>query len=235
MSNADIYIERYKELEQAVRFTYGINKGDSISYYLKNQGKFRRYKNEIELCQDVRNLIQHDRKIGDAYTVQPTEQMIRFITDLTRKVKNRQRCVDIAINIEKICWCSMNDSLLSAMESMRANVYTHIPILENGHVLGVFDENALFNYLANEKIILLENDLRFENVEKYLSLDNREMESFLFEQGNTYVDEVERKIEDAFRRNQRIGMVFITSNGDRSGVLQGIITPWDIIASYREK
>ena len=48
MNNTDIYIEKYKELEKAVRNAYGLNKQDSISYYLTNQPRFSRYKDDIQ-------------------------------------------------------------------------------------------------------------------------------------------------------------------------------------------
>lgn len=114
---------------------------------------------------------------------------------------------------------------------MQQKLFTHVPILQNGIVTGVFDENSIFNYLAKEEIVDIDDHLTFQDIRPFLSLDKREMEEFIFIEKNCYVDELEEKIEQAFLKNKRIGLAFITENGKPTQKLQGIITPWDIISS----
>ena len=117
------------------------------------------------------------------------------------------------------------------MHKMNECTFTHIPILNNdGVVIGVFDENSIFNYLANEEIVEINNEVLFKDIEKYISLYNREMEEFIFIDPNKYVEELEHEIEKRFKEQRRIGMAFVTLNGKSDGNMQGIITPWDIIA-----
>ena len=116
------------------------------------------------------------------------------------------------------------------MAVMREKSYTHIPILnDKKEVIGVFDENSVFMYIADEGIVAIDENLTFSQIEKYLSLEGREMESFIFVKPNSYVDELEDKIEDAFNKGQRIELAFVTANGSKNEKLQGIISPLDLI------
>lgn len=75
--------------------------------------------------------------------------------------------------------------------------------------------------------------MTFEEIKTYLSLDGREMEKFIFFSPTGYVEELEAKFEEAYRKGKRIGVAFITPTGKRTEKLQGIITPWDILASTK--
>lgn len=231
MTNADIFIDKYKQLEEVVRSTYHLRDSDSISFYLSGQVKYQRFKDDIKYCQDVRNLLNHKKKLNNSFAVEPNQQMIDFIDNLIERIKKRAKCNDIQIKIDDVFWKSVDGNVKDTMIAMRKNLYTHIPILDNGIVIGVFDENSIFNYLAEEEIVAIDDGLKFEDIRKYLSLDGREMEDFLFFNANNYVEELENEIEKSFKRGKRIGIAFLTQNGKPNEELQGIITPWDIIAS----
>lgn len=231
MSNADIFIERYKCLEEVVRSTYHLSDDDSISYYLRNDDKYKRYKEEIKYCQEVRNLLSHKKKVDEHFAVEPNHQMIDFVNRLIERIQNRAKCSDIQVGIKDVFWQPFDGSVKNAMKIMREKLFTHIPILENGVVKGVFDENSVFNYLSDEEIVAVEDDLTFRNIVGYISLDNREMEEFLFFKSSLYIEELENKFEEAFNRGKRIGVTFLTQSGSRTEKLLGIVTPWDIIAA----
>ena len=231
MSNADKYIDKYKELEEIVHSTYNIKDEDSISYYLRNNAKFKNFKDEIKYCQDVRNLLSHKKKIGNSFPVEPSDNMLEFIENLIKKIKNRSKCKDIQVKKSDIFWKSLNGNVMESMEHMKNKMYTHVPILENDRVIGVFDENSIFNYLATDKIIEINEKLTFEDIRKYLSIKDRDMEDFIFFGANRYVEDLEKEFESSFKKGRRIGITFITTNGKPTEPLQGIITPWDIVAN----
>lgn len=231
MTNAAQYIEKYKELEKVVRTTYGLKEADSISYALTSKAKFRNDEANIRYCQDVRNLLQHKEKLGDAYPVEPTDAMLRFIEALIARVKNRKKCSDIMIPYKNIYWQPLTGRVKDTMVQMRNQTFTHIPILENGIVIGAFDENSIFSYLADEEIIEISDELTFADIRKYIGTADREMESFLFFRADNYADDLEDRFNEAMQTHTRIGMVFLTASGKKNEKLQGIITPWDVIAA----
>lgn len=230
MDNSQLYIEKYKELEAVVRKTYGLPEQDSISYFLKNNGKFNRYYDDISYCQEVRNFMQHKKKINNRFAIEPNDAMLTFIEQLINRVENRPQCNDICIKFKDIEWRSLSDSVKATIKVMRQKVYTHIPIIENGVLVGVFDENSLFNYVAENEIIDVDETLTFADIRQYLSIQGREMEEFLFVKATMYVEDLEKEIQKYFARNKRVGIAFLTVNGRAQEPIQGMITPWDIIS-----
>lgn len=231
MDNTSIFIEKYKELEEAVRSTYNLRDSDSISHYLKNRNEFRHYADEISYCQQVRNFIVHERKLSDSFAVIPSDEMLKFIDMLIAKIKNRRRCIDACIKLKNVYHCSLGDKVKPAIKAMREGFFTHIPILQNGRVVGVFDENSLFNYVADHETVDVDSNLRFSDIADYLSLTDRDNEAFIFIKSSMYIDEVEDIFQRNFNQRERIGVAFITNNGRPDEQLQGLITPWDILAN----
>ena len=230
MDNSQLFIEKYKELESVVRKTYGLPEQDSISYFLKKQDKFNRYYDDISFCQEVRNFMQHKKKINGRFAIEPNDAMLAFIEQLITRVASRPQCIDICIKFNDIEWRSPSDSVKAAIIIMRQKVYTHIPIIENGVLVGVFDENSLFNYVAENEIIDVDDTLSFNDILQYLSVKDREMEEFLFVKSTMYVEDLEKEIQKYFYKNKRVGIAFLTVNGRENEPIQGMITPWDIIS-----
>ena len=233
MTNAEIFIEKYKQLEEVVRSTYNLRNSDSISFYLSNQNIYQRYRDEIRYCQEVRNLLSHKKKIGNEFAVEPSQQMLDFIDNLIKKIRKRTKCFEVQINESQVCWKSMNDSVKDTIKEMSDKLYTHIPILEDGKVIGVFDENSIFNYLSKQEIIMIEENTTFNDIKEYIGLYDREMEEFIFFSSQSYLEELEKEFEKSYKRGKRIGIAFMTQNGKSCEKLQGIITPWDMIASSK--
>lgn len=232
-TNAEIYIDKFIQLEHTVRTTYNLHESDSISYYLRNDGKYRRFWEDIKYCQEVRNWLHHNKKVSGKFAIVPNDAMIEFIDNLIDKIAHRPKCSDVCVKRENIYWQGINGKVQEAMIAMRKNCFTHIPIIDNDIVVGIFDENSVFNYLADNEIVMIDSNLKFADIIQYISIDDREMESFVFLPYNSYVEELEESMEMSFKKGERIGIALLTSNGKRESPLMGIVTPWDIIQSNR--
>lgn len=130
MTNSEIFIEKYKELEEVVRSTYKLSQNDSISYFLTHMDKYKAYQEEIRYCQEVRNLLQHKRKINAYYPVEPADATIEFINSLIDKIKNRLKCRDICVPFQSLCYRGLSDKVYDVMLVMKQKKYSCIPIIE---------------------------------------------------------------------------------------------------------
>lgn len=230
MSNSELFLEKYKELEKAVRSTYNLKEYDSISYYLREKSKFKQYAQDISYCQKVRNFLCHETKLEGDFAIEASDGMIKFIENLTDEILSQPNCSDIQVKLTDVYWRLLSDSVKETMAVMRKNAYTHIPILdENGTVIGVFDENSVFTYIADEQAVSIDDNLKFADIQKHISIYGREMESFLFVKASFNAAELEKIIEDEFKKGKRIELAFVTQSGSNDDKLLGIITPFDII------
>lgn len=229
MSNAEIYIETYKKLEETVRSVYRLKESDSISWHLRGMQEFQADAEEIKYCQEVRNLLQHRKKLGGGYPVSPSNEMIRFVEDLIERVRKRPKCMDICITFSGLYWATAQGSVRKVLQDMRTRGFTQVPILDKKRVIGVFDRTSLFDYLADQKGEGLSENLTFEDMMEYLALDRRKTEIFTFHPKDLYVDELQDVFEAQYRKGRRISSAFLTKTGKPSEPLIGMITPWDIL------
>lgn len=223
MDNAQIFLDKYKVLESVAREAYNldINK-------LKEDRRFSQIKQEIDYCREIRNLLTHRPKIANRYPLDPSDAVIGFLEDLIFKIKNPKRINEVAIDISKIYSKQMGDLVMPTMSEMRKKVYTHVPILNDGKVVGVFDENSIFNYLSDKTIILIDEELTFEGIKDYLGITGRDMERFLFIERNATVDEVKDSFAAEFEKGNRVGIAFITHSGKQDEKILSMVTPWDL-------
>ena len=227
MNSADEYIEKYKLLEHAVRERYGLKNSDSISRFLCSQEKFRALSEDIHYCQEVRNWLQHEPKVSDEFSLCPSKEMIAFIDDLTDRVRSPKRCMDIAIRADRIFSRTVQADLMETVSTMKKRGFSHVPILRSGAVVGVLDENSIFNYLCDMGSVSL-SGMKVGSIEKYLALDGRKTERFLFAKPSAYAEDIEDLVEQESRNGHRVVMVFLTATGKPNSQLRGMLTPWDL-------
>lgn len=234
MSRVDRFLDKYRELEEIARSKYQLTEYESAVGYLLWQREYFRIKDDLDLCLRVRNLLSHKRKVFDAYAVEPSEEMISFLEDTIQKVKHPLRAKDIAIGINHIYKGKSVDTVLPFIKIMNEKSISHIPIVENDIVKGVFSDNTIMEYLLDETIIETTETMRFSDLEKYLPLDAHKADSFRFVSMDTLLTEINDIFAEAISKGDRIGLVFVTAHGKKTEKLLGIITAWDLAAGGKE-
>ena len=230
MSNAAEFIDKYKVFENAVRTTYGLGNEESIRNFLHTQTKFARYQSEIACCQETRNLLQHQPLIKGEYPIEPSDKLIAVLDGLTAMVLDRKTCADICVKADRVFSAAPHDSVKRAMAVMREKRYSCIPIVDGDNkVVGIFSEGSIFDYLADEGIVDLDEGLRFEDLGKYIEPNGREGTLHLFLPHYYLVDKLVNRIESASNAMERFEVAIITNKGGKTEPMQGIVTPWDVI------
>lgn len=191
--------------------------------------EYRSLKTELDYCREVRNLLTHNPKLNKRYAVEPSDEMVALLDQTMEKIRNPKRAKHIFVPRNKVSCRTMNDYIYPAMVEMRNCVYTHIPILENDVVVGVFSENTLLNYLIDDEIVSIDQDMKFADIAKYLPIDKHVAESFRFISQNTLLSDIEAIFAEGLNRTDRIGLIFVTNSGKPTEKLLGIISAWDVV------
>lgn len=228
MNNAQIFLDKFKVLESETREAYNLDINDSIMGKLLNDRHFSNIKKDINYCREIRNLLVHRQKIDNIYPLDPSNAIIAFLENLIFQIKNPPKINKVAIKKSEIYSKKLGDLVMPTMSEMRKKVFTHVPILDDGRVAGVFDENSIFNYIVDETIIEIDDKLTFQDIEKYLEINGRDMEVFLFIKNNATVYEVKDLFTKEFEKGHRVGIAFITDSGKLEEKILGMVTPWDL-------
>ena len=100
---------------------------------------------------------------------------------------------------------------------------THIPIVDNKTIVGIFSNRIESAYTYNVKMKM---DLQFKEVliEEILNVVGNNIEGFLFTKPNTSVKKVISMFLQDSQYEEGIGVIFLTHNGKANGKLVGMIT-----------
>lgn len=224
------FIEKYKELEELVKEEYALDDKSHPIHFLMNQDEFSFLKKEIDYCRQVRNFLQHENKINGSFAVTPSIEMVKLLDYVIEEVKYPLQAKDIMTKEEKVFYKSKKDIVIKSIIEME-NKYTHIPIVEDGKVTGVFSSSSLFGYMKDNKKFSLEVDLTFEMLENYLLYNKSER--YLYISQNMRINRIKDLFDDYYKKAKRIGMMIVTESGKKEEKFLGIITPYDLLKEIK--
>ena len=235
MTNAEILINKYNILEKLLneKFNIEIGREGAVSQ-ISRYPQFRQLKEELEFIRKIRNFLSH-KKTGEEYPIQPSNDVIILLDNVISYIDNPPKAYDSCVKIIDVCAATGNELIFPYMKKMKEKVYTHVPILENGVLKGVFSENTLFGALIEDELIYEKDKTTFsdELIAKYSQINNRASECFEFVKKDCLLEDVRELFQQKFEENKRLAMVFITQNGKPQERVLGIITPWDIMSNRR--
>lgn len=193
--------------------------------------QFRGLKDELEYIREIRNFLQHRPELNGEYPIEPNPQILPRIDKLIDNIQNPPKVYDKCVDISSVCYASYDDKIYPFMVKMKENTYTHIPILDNGVVKGVFSENTLLGALIEDELVYVKDSTTFSNplIKKYCELNNHVSEIYRFIKKDTYLEDAKELFVNSFQKQQRLSMLFITQNGKPEEKLLGIVTPWDVL------
>ena len=233
MTRTETFIELYKQLEELAVSRYGYPADGRAVYQLERRPEFRSLKEELDYCRDVRNLLQHRKRLGESFPVEPSGAMLDLLRRCIAQVENPPLARDIQVPLSEVLYKSPEDLVRPTMLEMAERGFSHIPILEGGVVTGIFSENTVFTCLLRGEVLGIDGDMRFSHLAAWLPPEKHRSESFRFIREDKLVDELSAMIEKAQARHDRIGLMFTTRNGRADEPILGLLTAWDVAGVRR--
>lgn len=234
---SDQFIDIFNELDNFLRNKYGyqdrhIGFGKMIDelVYDKNNLIIKEYKDKLATVADLRNIIVHSKRGSDMKPIaEPHLEVVETLERIKEKVMNPPKALNkIATGISKISYASMNDNAMKVMIKMHEKNFSHIPILDDGKVVGVFSEDTIFSYLTENQIVAIDKDITINEFKEYIPVDKHINEFFIYENKDITIDKVIPLFQGDLKNNKRLAAVFLTENGQPQERLLGMITIWDI-------
>lgn len=226
------FLDLYRELETVGRREYYPNlpRNENIIGKLIRHQSLKNYQEDINFCRVVRNFITHNPKVAGNYPIEPSEQMIKLLARVIEAVKNPYLAISSSIKKEDMVIATKTDKVIDIMGLMDKYAYTHVPIIENGVLLGVFSDHAICSYMIERKYFKIDDDTVIGELEKFLQIESHKSEFFAFVDNKTRLHEVEELFKNNYKDSKILAAVFITCDGSPKSLLEGMITPWDLLS-----
>ena len=218
-------MERYREIEEWVLNNLNITEMKD----LEQMPKYKSIRSNLAFCRMLRNLLSHYdwSKAGNDMII-VTDQAIRQVNNLYYSL-NPVTLMRVAIRAGQIFAPSPEDSVLAAVKVMQRNDYSYIPVVENHRIVGVFSTKTIMRLVAENNGVNISETLKFKEIADLIRLKDESNAHYGFINPNMTVEDISLKFQRSKTRRMRLDMLFITDNGRSDGLLQGMVTPVDLL------
>ncbi len=231
--DADNLIKIYNEIDAFLRRQAGADRYADHSYLLQQVARtnriIARYESELRSVGQLRNSLVHN-PVSEAASpmAYPHPALVAWYKTVRDMLTKPTSALSIAVPGNKIYTASPTTNLHEVLQKMSDHTFTHVPIIKDDKMVGIFSENTLLTYLADNGEAIILKDMTMADFAGYLPLKSHKGEEFVFLPRTAGVGEVYDVFSEAIKVRHRIGMVFITQNGKESEKPLGIITAWDL-------
>lgn len=233
-TQSDKFLQIYNELDSFMRRELKLGDEADHAFMISEMARqghrvFETFLFELRAFARLRNAIVHNpyQKIASPIA-EPHPDIVKKYEKIVRLLVHQPKALSMAIPAHKIYTATLDTPVQEVMGIMLSRSYTHVPIIQDGKVVGVFSENTLFCYLASHKDALIMNDIKMQDFADFISFESHKNEYYEFINRETNIFEVEEIFAQGLKKLKRIAVVYVTENGNPSERLLGMITVWDL-------
>lgn len=233
MSNNELFLEKYRELENLIKNKLTSEyRGNSPIYNYIRELYNSPYSNDhergekLDIFRELRNQMSH-KNVDGIFEV--SNDAIIFLENEIKIIQNPICAKNICIKFKDIHYATLDSSLNNVMKTMIKYGYSHIPVLNENKLIGVFSENTIFTIYNSDHNILNKENIILNDISYYLDINNHQTECFAFIHENYHVSKIIKRFKRRKENNKRLTIFFITKNGSVNSELIGMITPYDAL------
>lgn len=228
--NAEEFLDLYKQLETAaVRVVGKDGRGSSIVRLAKHP-RFSDHQNELDCCREIRNLLSHEVRIDGDFAVCPSDRAIAFLRQMLSRIEQPPLAISRAALRNRLLVAQPEDSVLALAHQMQARSISHVPLLSDGMVTGVFSENVIFEAMLHRRHVQITEETPLSVFADFLALTRTLGKTYQFLPESATLDEASELFsQSAHRKEPKLKLLFLTKSGRTDEPLLGLLSPYDVL------
>jgi len=233
MSNNPRFLDLFNHLDESCRERYHLDDRSSsaiafLSAKLAHSSskKDNALGESLEAIRQLRNTLVHVEKVDGEELAEVNPKLLEDLETAIRYVENPPKALDNAIPFSHLFVVRLNESLSSVLEAMMRRGFSHVPVLDNGGLLGVFSEEVLTSYLIAKGSLSLSANLTMRDFLAFLPLEKHSNERYLFLPRSALLEDAREAFSDSkIKTGKRLAMVFISEHGKSDEAILGALVP----------
>ncbi len=232
-NDAAKFIDLWQEFETALiastdstdftKFRDALNKLATKNVYVKNRLP------QIENLYALRNVFSH-RNRGD-YLANIESRAVNELQELLSNVLTPPTVTDIFGC--SVYTADIEDDIITVMDKMAKNTFTHVPVYDKGRLKGVFSYTSLFDWLHKRQKVGDDSPVFTKRKMKDLGRQylNSPSVNYVFIDVDTNAFNVPAIFEEKALKEphpERLDCILISKNARKDASLEGVITSWDL-------
>ncbi len=218
------FLDLYRRLETAAEKLMGTSNRSSSVMNLAHHRDFRKYRDQLDYARQVRNLLSHEAKISGQYGVVPGDTLMDFMEKLVNRLENPPTVFQVMTPVNRLLTARREQRVLSLMEEMNRRGLSHVPLLKNGKVEGMFSVETVFQWILDQNAPFT-TECTMEQVSPYLPLGK----CYVTVAPTLLVNDARDLFDKAYDRNCQIKLLLVTKNGKADSSLMGVVSPYDLL------
>ncbi len=226
MDNSERFLNLYRDLEEVLGVKYQMRSG-AVQHFGANEGS--RWREELNLFREMRNLLSHHGRIGGQPPVLPADSTVKVLEEILEYAKHPPAALTIATLTDNL-YCARGGELVTDLLAvMEKRGFSHIPVVnERRHLTGVFSVSSLFAF-SRARPDVPAAGLRLQDMAMILPPDKHIMEKFYFVGKEASCYTIRKLFQKKEAGSRRVAAIFVTASGNEISSLMGMITPWDVL------
>ena len=225
--NAEKFLDIFNQIEKHLKSEYNngyyIPFGELVRKASAKEGVVKRFKEELFVYSDLRNVMVHNSRINGHIIAEPLDDVVKNIEYIWKQIQYPEKVSKFK---KKVHYCFTDDKLSKALQFMHDYKISQIPILEKGMIKDVLNANHITNWLSSKEIVS-PNEVMIDEV-----LQNAERNgNFEIISGNLSVFEAAEIYKNSYKKppvNWYYDALIITPTGKHDEQMIGIIVLKDI-------
>lgn len=236
MTNARIFLDLYNTLEELLKAKYTTPDRHYSNVILRyvNEAEGRRWREELDICREIRNMLSHHSRYDGEDIIQPADSLIELLREVIDTVENPPVAMTICTPVKNLLFCREDERTADLVRKMRNAGYSHVPILRDRALYGVFNSGVLFSRLEKYGNASVDGSSLVSEFDEFLPVEAHTTESYRFVAPDASYFELKSLFDPEGPHKPRIAALFVTRNGKKNGELLGMITPWDMLRCFPE-
>ncbi|WP_343208154.1 CBS domain-containing protein [Anaerolentibacter hominis] len=228
---ADEFLNLYKELEETLSMKYEEKdrKFSSPIFDFMNRREGRLYKERLDLCREVRNLLVHRADLEGESVVEPAQALIDTLNEVIDFVNQPPLAIDFCTPLDQILKTHYEKNVFTLMKNMEKRGFSHTPVITDEGIEGVFSVSTIFSYVLAHPDITIRQDAVVGDFAEFLPIHRHCSETFRFMDEDTTFMEARDAFERTSSKGKRLAGIFLTPHGTSKERLIGMLTPWDVM------
>lgn len=237
-SNADRFIDIHNILDEFMRnliqASHDMSYPEVVRRAAQKRPDIKRKAQTLKSHAQLRNAIIHNSDSRAQPIAEPHDHIVREYESLVERILRPPKADEHWIPKSDIFTAVSSDNVVAAMKEMFTKRYSHVPILEEGVVVGVFSEWTPLEIVNDKGELLVDDSQVFSEFTRWTDLDSdSNREAVRFAKRDSLLDEIREMIDRDIKERIRVGMVLFTEHGRRDERLLGLITPWELLNQAR--
>lgn len=234
MTNAEQFLQQYSAIERYLRRMYGTQGQFETFLQLitraeKQHMVIRFYAADLREYGELRNAIVHNRTPEEnAIIAEPHSYVVERMAHIREMIEHPIKIRDVMT--KPVFTATLDDEVYAIAQKMFKNVYTHVPIYDEGVFAGVLSESAILRWIGQKitQKTLVNTTHTIGELVAWLDQSGNKFNDFEFIPRNSGILEVRKRFESALEEGRRLGAIFVTQTGKSTEPVLGLVTAWDL-------